>query len=480
MTALALPARRVATEQPTAGLAVAAGLALAILMQGLWIPVDADVSWLITLSERLLGGERLYVDLLEANPPASVWLYLPQVWLAQQLGLRPEPLVIALAMAAAVGSIAWTMALAARLLAAPHLQWLAAGLAFILLVLPGGLFAQREHYALMLALPGLATLAMLSERQEVRLRLSIAAGLAAGTVSVIKPPLALVFLLPAGWALARTGSWRPLVAPVLSAAAVLACYAAALLSLAPEYLQVLPMLQATYLPMRETATNLLLGPMLVLPATLCLIATTLRPPKTFLLPTILFQGSAGFALAGLTQGKNYLNHSYPGVALALLALALLLRVPGLERGTRRVAALGLLLLAGLHLRATVSVQPPPGLTEAISEAGRPGATVLILGTELATGHPAVRLAGARWVGSRPSLFTAAAARYVGLADPKVRRWYRADLDSFARDVSTRCPDLILVEDRSRNWLMRDAAIRSALNDYAPASRAGQIEVWRRR
>ncbi len=145
-----------------------------------------------------------------------------------------------------------------------------------------------------------------------------------------------------------------------------------------------------------------------------------------------------------------------------------------------MAAAGLLLLGALHLRATVSVQPPPALAEAVRSAGGPGASVLTLGTELATGHPAVRLAGARWAGSRAALFTAAAAWHAGLADADVRRWYRADLDSFVRDVTRRRPDLILVEDGPREWLLNDAAIRRALGDYAPASRAGAVEVWRRR
>ncbi len=290
MTALALPAPRAATRQPGAALLVLAALVIAVLMQSLWIAVDADVSWLITLGERVLGGERLYVDLLEANPPASVWLYLPQVWLAQQLGLRPEPVVIALAMVVAIALIGWTASLAGHLRAMPRPEWLAGSLAFVLLILPGGLFAQREHYALMLALPALATLALLREGQEVPLGLRFAAGLAAGAVTVIKPPLALVFVLPAGWVLARTGKWRPLVAPMLSAGAVLAAYALALLRLAPEYLDVLPMLQATYLPMRDRPLHFLLGPMLVLPAGLWLLASILGKPGRAPLAMTLSRG----------------------------------------------------------------------------------------------------------------------------------------------------------------------------------------------
>jgi hypothetical protein len=78
------------------------------------------------------------------------------------------------------------------------------------------------------------------------------------------------------------------------------------------------------------------------------------------------------------------------------------------------------------------------------------------------------------------LFTAAGARFVGLSDPEARKWYREDIASFGRDVATRQPDLILVEDRSRAWLLKEPAIRTAMAAYTPAQRAGTIEVWRRR
>jgi hypothetical protein len=43
----------------------------------LLIVTATDVSWLITLSEKILDGTRLYVDLIEVNPPASVLLISP-------------------------------------------------------------------------------------------------------------------------------------------------------------------------------------------------------------------------------------------------------------------------------------------------------------------------------------------------------------------------------------------------------------------
>ena len=54
---------------------------------------NTDVSYLITVSEKMLDGQRLYVDLIEFNPPASIFVYLPLVALARGLALRPEVVV---------------------------------------------------------------------------------------------------------------------------------------------------------------------------------------------------------------------------------------------------------------------------------------------------------------------------------------------------------------------------------------------------
>jgi hypothetical protein len=39
-----------------------------------FVGANTDVSWEITLSEKILDGQRLYVDLIELNPPASTFL----------------------------------------------------------------------------------------------------------------------------------------------------------------------------------------------------------------------------------------------------------------------------------------------------------------------------------------------------------------------------------------------------------------------
>ena len=56
-----------------------AGITLLAVSWQLRCGTIPDTSWLITVCERMLSGERLYADIYETNPPFSVWLYLPPV-----------------------------------------------------------------------------------------------------------------------------------------------------------------------------------------------------------------------------------------------------------------------------------------------------------------------------------------------------------------------------------------------------------------
>jgi hypothetical protein len=67
------------------------------------------------------------------------------------------------------------------------------------------------------------------------------------------------------------------------------------------------------------------------------------------------------------------------------------------------------------------------------------------------------------------------------ADPRLLRWYRADLESFAADVRRERPDVILVDARpGLEWLRKEPVIARAIAPYRPAARADDVEVWIRR
>jgi len=447
---------------------------VAIAIQSLWIPLDADVSWLITVSERMLGGARLYVDIVEVNPPASVWLYLPLVWVAHQIGTRPEAVVAAGFVAGGVVSSLCTAQLASRLDDTPPPALVAFAAAFVTLIFPMAVFAQREHAALLLALPPLTALAVIAEAKPLRPTTATAAGFAAGLVIVIKPHFALAIVPAAIWAAYRRRSLLPFLPAVFAAGAALALYAAAFLLWGQAYLAWLPAISRTYLQYHDSWWNVVVNPLLF-PAIVLLLSLVLRPPKIPTLAITSGMAAIGFAVAAIIQAKGYPNHLYPGAALGLFAaLVIVGRAPSSRQ--RRMVAAGLAAASFWQMNYW-AILPDPRLAAAIREVAPPHPKMIALTGQLATGHPVTRNIGGSWAGSRASLYFARLAHDRGLNDPIVADAYRKDIHDFAADVARNSPDVVLVDREDKVWLMREPEIARAMQGYAPRSREGEIEVW---
>ena len=84
-------------------------VALAMAVAGRHVTLaNTDVSWLLTLDEKWLDGARPYVDIVETNPPMSLYLYMPVALLGRWLGIAPERLLDALILALALASLTWS------------------------------------------------------------------------------------------------------------------------------------------------------------------------------------------------------------------------------------------------------------------------------------------------------------------------------------------------------------------------------------
>ncbi len=216
-----------------------------------------DTSWLITVCERMLSGERLYAEVYETNPPFTIWLYLPPVAAAKALGIAPELLVHAGTYLVVLCGLllAGHVVRRAAFPEAASLFALAPAFYALLVIYPGIAFTEREHIGAALFLPLLALMAWRARTDadvSPSLPLSIIAGLSGSVLLLVKPHYAVMVLTPALFVCWRHRSIRPLFA-VEHWAIGLVCstYLGAVFLMYPEFIRdIYPVLADTYLKIR--------------------------------------------------------------------------------------------------------------------------------------------------------------------------------------------------------------------------------------
>lgn len=502
---------RTAGHTPPARRAASAAVGAAQPLQLLLVVVTAvvlrafsatnvDVSWLITIGEKMLAGERLYVDLIEVNAPASAFLYLPAVVLARALGLSPEVVVDVLVFLAAGASL-W---LAGRILQYTHIfdgvdGWsLAAWSAAVLLILPMHTFGEREHIATILLLPLLALLLLRASNGAPVLRWTIVAGIGAGLAIAIKPHFAIPVGLAAAAAAYACRSWRVLFAPenwITGAIAV--AYGAYVIAAYPEFIHdVMPLVRATYLPARKGLFALLTtAPMLCWMVALILLVRWQRRALLTSPFSLLLAASLGFTLVYFIQGKGWPYHAYPALALALIALALAGAMPRAEAGTApshrlfpahsMIPVAVLAALSCLALNAAVNMAPLIDPIRALK--ARP--TLLTITSDIAVGHPLVRELQGKWVSRVGALWISAGVFRRALdekLDPgkkaALKRLAARDRDMLVDDIRRNRPDIILVEKGVfdwETWARADPLVAAELAHYREAGRVAVFLILQR-
>jgi hypothetical protein len=421
---------------------------------------NTDVSWLITLSEKVLDGQRLYVDVIEVNPPASVFLYLPLVALARGLALRPEVVVDA----AVFVAIGVGLGLASHILRKVHLEGtdrmrLAVLVAAVLSILPAQTFGEREHIAMILLLPLFALWSSRLAGVEQRIVAVLAAGLGGGLALTIKPHFALGLAPAFITLLVYTRSWRLIFAPEnWIAGAVAAIYGASVVVFYPTFISdILPMVMATYVPIRQSLLVMLV-PVLLAAMQLWLAASW--RPGLFHVPAIVMLSAAacGFSLVFVLQGKGWPYHSYPTLIFVyvILAAALSSRDPPRPRREKAVLA-GMSLVAyvtfsWLNLAYSVTMLNEPIRKLAVNP------RLAIISPDIAVGHPLVRQVGGTWVMRGPFLWVTAGVikrtRQEALEADTAKRlaaYAERDRAAIVEDIRQNRPNIIVIDRTAFDW-----------------------------
>lgn len=294
-------------------------------------PLNHDVAVILAISDRWLGGERMYVDMIDVNPPLIFMLNLIPAAVSRLLSMQDTQALVLCVLALAIWSVivSWRMfpALTALSSRSQHLIFLPLVL-FLAVVYPGEMFAQREHLMLLGAVPYLMLAAARLEGLNVPRGRLIAIAIIAGLGFALKPHFLAILLLVEIYLLTARG-WRKTLtdaAPWI-VLGVMVAYVAVAWLLTPEYFtSVLPLIIDSYEEVGGTNPLHVLYSPLLAPFMLMMVPLTLA---AFLLPLSPLTRMAGLAalggaMAGAAQAKGWPYHLLPAQVMTLLLVILVI------------------------------------------------------------------------------------------------------------------------------------------------------------
>jgi hypothetical protein len=485
---------------------------LAVAVYALWlalvlVPTNVDVSWLIVASARLLDGERLTIDLMEVNPPFSIWMYMPFVVLERLAGGRAELWMAAAVVTTGLASVA----ISSRMLASQDPAYLRPRatialpvVTFLVLCLFPGEFGQREQLAAIAVLPWVALQCARQRHPDFAAPSRwepVLAGICATVVVMIKPPhFALALMLPSAWLAVHRRSWKPLfVFENLLGSAIVVVYVAWLLIFQRSFLsEVLPFAGAVYLPFREPFLDLVTDwpqTVLLLALMTAILAGGLRRLHSDVGIPLL--SAFGFLVVFVIMGKGWPNHAWPMLMLSMMAFIIqLVRTESfwaLKPVGKAAAVAGcfLVLKAAFLIQTAALLEDRTTLERTVAAVGgaaeRP--TIVSLAAQIQVAHPLSRLVGGDFVSRYPSAWAVYNADLLArsAADPEKRQRLEAIRDGliaeFAEEIGAKQPDIVLygaeAGRRSAELMLRNEKIAAALKDYEVLLQEGDVTVYRR-
>jgi hypothetical protein len=502
-----------------AALALLVGLGLAAQFRSYAGP---DMGFLLDEAARALDGARLYVDLVDINPPLIVLLNMAAVLSARFFGITDI-------LAYRLGCTAFLLAL--LLLAGWLLRRLFPGevvlrralvllLAFALFTLAGPDFGEREHLLLALVIPYLLLAVARATGREIPTAPAVLVGLLAASAFVLKPPFVLLLLVVEGYLrLSRRVAWGKVLPETMTIAAFLVLYAAAILLWAPGYLRLIQLLAGPYarflyVPFWELLVR---GPGALLTVFALLASIALRRHARHLeLLGVFALGALGCLVAGAAQQKGFGYHFYPALALATIVLGIV-AWEGRESPRNRVASLYRVLAVSLLATVIVVVcvrnaasalRPTRDVEQQHMERLLPivrahagGEGVYVMSYNISSAYPLINYAGARSASRFAQLWILAAAYMEQLKSSRPLRYHAAGEMSpserylnqaVLEDLRDRRPRLLVILQHARDlpangfrrldyvgYFSRDPRIANIFQRYQLAADLGDFTVYER-
>lgn len=466
---------------------------LAIACQYFVWDVNADTSWIITMCERVLAGERLYVDLIETNPPMTVWLYLPAVAFARMVGVKPELAVYAYAYIVCFAGLAFAsyVAIRARFADNTDLYRLLPLFLALLIALPQRDFSQREQFGVALMLPLLVLMAWRLNAgvdNQPNWMLAVGVGVSGSLIVLIKPYYAIMILAPALYLAWRKRSIGALFLPEYWAiGAMCLSYLAAATLIYPEFLdQVLPLLSDTYMRITRTIPTIrLFAPASAITFMAFLLLRKHTPAP--LADIVMLAAAAGLASL-FYQGKGWSYHAYPAFSLGLAALAIV--------ALKNIRFSPVLKLAIFSTAGFLIAYPfiqgsktDAGMIQTVRAATtRP--TVGLVGAGIQIGHPFTRMVDGVWTDIYCSDWAADAALGLAIRERASGNTERAEhydklaasmIKKHAQRLIANPPDILVVQKSPGvpAQLLGDPTMAGFMDDYRHLAEDRERTVFQR-
>ena len=347
---------------------VGAAVALVFASFCLNVVPGPDVAWQLWSAHQIRMGARLYVDIVETNPPLWFWEALPIDWASELLHIPSHVLLVAVTGCLAALSV-WSTG---RLIKAIPARWRAMLLvyaALTLLLMPLVDTGQKEQLMLIGALPYAALAAARRKGQAVAPLFAIAIAAAAAFGFALKHYfLAVPFFLELWLLAAQRRAYRPFRPETITLAVLAILYAALVVTITPTFFTtMLPINRLAYASVENTTFSDMFRPiqaywLIALAPLLVEFGAFRRSP----LAVAMMVSTLGFGLAWLIQFRGFPYHSIPVSGCLMMALACLVVENGRMMRPATLVAMPTIIL--LPLGFTVWYGPFPDDFRPISRA----------------------------------------------------------------------------------------------------------------
>ena len=478
------------------GLGLSALMALSFLGFFWGWPQNHDVAWYLVATRRWLDGARLYVDLLEVNPPLNFYLTVPTILFSDLTGISDSNSEYVILAALLFASMYWSWMIVCRHnFLSQRRQVVFHFVLWAALLLPDlQSMGQRDQLLVFFTLPWL--LGLISDGVAERPGPRIArAGFAAIGIC-LKPHFLLLPLVVTLWRMARMRSlWYAVSLENLTIGLVGGVYVLLVWLLHPSYFEdIVPIGMLVYRDYSFGFSRILYGlspelfPALLLPLVSAVFARRSIPAAgLFILLPLCGVGTY------LAQWMGFSYHRIPFLAFSCISFGWFLLQPArpFHLVVTTTLALSSLLAAelagGLHRN---------GVTDELAHLLNGRQSIEVLSTDLVVGPIVALEIGAHWASRYPALWLVPGvvnelARADCGASPerckalrmlaaRVRRDVTEDIATFHPDaiVIDKAPPFVKVQSFSWQAFMAGSSLFPTLKrDYQLMARTARFDIW---